>query len=223
MSWKNIRLVFLREVRDQLRDRRTLFMITILPVLLYPMLGLGIVEMMLTFSEQARVVVVLNADDLPTSPALLDEAGISKEWFEDGEEETSKLRVLAERTAAADDKEKSPRRPRRGEKTDEELLKVAHQLADRESASGNGWMRFVVDRNQNPSQPIFSCEFINKAAFSKGNKQRCSFRSAVDGARDIVVNPSIQTVPLVGSENDQVCRMVLQIRENTVRGTGIRN
>lgn len=131
MSWKNIRLVFLREVRDQLRDRRTLFMITILPVLLYPMLGLGIVEMMLTFSEQPRVVVVLNADDLPTSPALLDEAGISKEWFEDGEEETSKLRVLAERTAVADDKEKSPRRPRRGEKTDEELLTVAHQLAEK--------------------------------------------------------------------------------------------
>lgn len=131
MSWKNIRLVFLREVRDQLRDRRTLFMITILPVLLYPMLGLGIVEMMLTFSEQPRVVVVLNADDLPASPALLDDAGISKEWFEDGEEETSKLRVLAERTAAADDKEKSPRRPRRGEKTDEELLTVAHQLAEK--------------------------------------------------------------------------------------------
>lgn len=131
MSWKNIRLVFLREVRDQLRDRRTLFMITILPVLLYPMLGLGIVEMMLTFSEQPRVVVVLNADDLPTSPALLDEAGISKEWFEDGEEETSKLRVLAERTAAADEEEKSPRRPRRGEKTDDELLTVAHQLAEK--------------------------------------------------------------------------------------------
>ena len=131
MSWKNIRLVFLREVRDQLRDRRTLFMITILPVLLYPMLGLGIVEMMLTFSEPARVVVVLNADDLPKSPALLDEAGISKEWFEDGEEQTSKLRVLAERTVAADEEQKSPRRPRRGEKTDEELLSVAHQLAEK--------------------------------------------------------------------------------------------
>lgn len=131
MSWKNIRLVFLREVRDQLRDRRTLFMITILPVLLYPMLGLGIVEMMLTFSEQPRVVVVLNSDELPTSPALLDEAGIRKEWFEDGEEETSKLRVLAERMAPGDAEVKSPRRPRRGEKTDEELLTVAHQLADK--------------------------------------------------------------------------------------------
>jgi sodium transport system permease protein len=131
MSWKNIRLVFLREVRDQLRDRRTLFMITILPVLLYPMLGLGIVEMMLTFSEQPRVVVILNADDLPTSPALLDQSGIGEEWFENGAEETSKLRVLAERTPQAGNEEKSARRPRRGEKTDEELLAVAHQLAEK--------------------------------------------------------------------------------------------
>lgn len=84
MSWKNIRLIFLREVRDQLRDRRTLFMITILPVLLYPMLGLGLVEMMLTFSEQRRTVVVLNADELPDDPAFLTEAGIDSRWLGTG-------------------------------------------------------------------------------------------------------------------------------------------
>ena len=66
MSWKNVRLIFMREVRDQLRDRRTLFMITVLPVLLYPMLGLGVVQMMLTFSEQQRIVVILNAGDKST-------------------------------------------------------------------------------------------------------------------------------------------------------------
>ena len=71
MNRKNVRVIFMREVRDQLRDRRTLFMITILPVLLYPMLGLGLVEMMLTFSEQRRTVVVLNADDMPKDPAFL--------------------------------------------------------------------------------------------------------------------------------------------------------
>ncbi len=94
MSWKNIKLVFLREVRDQLRDRRTLFMITILPVLLYPMLGLGIVQMMLTFTEQQRVVVVLNADQLPQTPELLDENGLRKEWFDSDEADASKLRIL---------------------------------------------------------------------------------------------------------------------------------
>ena len=58
MNWKNVRLIFMRELRDQLRDRRTLFMITILPVLLYPMLGLGMVQMMLTFSEQQQLSLI---------------------------------------------------------------------------------------------------------------------------------------------------------------------
>ena len=132
MSWKNIKLVFLREVRDQLRDRRTLFMITILPVLLYPMLGLGIVEMMLTFSEQQRVVVILNADDLPAAPSLLDENGIRKDWFEGGEADTSKLRVLAERSESVEGTEShAQRKLRRGEKSDADLLVTAHQLAEK--------------------------------------------------------------------------------------------
>ncbi len=32
MSWQNVRLIWFREVRDQLRDRRTIFMIAVLPV-----------------------------------------------------------------------------------------------------------------------------------------------------------------------------------------------
>ena len=88
MNWKNIRLICLREVRDQLRDRRTLFMITILPVLLYPILGLGLVQMMLTFSEQRRTVVVLNAGDLPDDPAFLTETGIDVRWLETGSDAT---------------------------------------------------------------------------------------------------------------------------------------
>lgn len=96
MSWKNVRLIFLREVRDQLRDRRTLFMITILPVLLYPMLGLGMVQMMLTFSEQQRAVVILNADQLPSEPAFLGDDGIRNTWFSGGSEDASRLRVITD-------------------------------------------------------------------------------------------------------------------------------
>ena len=96
MSWKNVKLIFLREVRDQLRDRRTLFMITILPVLLYPMLGLGMVEMMLTFSEQRRVVVVLNADEMPGSPVFFDESGIDKKWFSGGTDDASRLQIVTD-------------------------------------------------------------------------------------------------------------------------------
>jgi sodium transport system permease protein len=128
MSWKNIRLVFLREVRDQLRDRRTLFMITILPVLLYPMMGMGIVQMLLTFSEQQRAFVVLNADQLPEAPPLLETTRIRPEWFDAGTEDTAKLRVLTEANAVTDDDKATQRRTRRGRKSDTELLKSARSL-----------------------------------------------------------------------------------------------
>ena len=68
MNWRNVRLVFLREVRDQLRDRRTLFMIFILPLLLYPALGIGSVQMQVLFTEQPRTIVLLGTEHLPELP-----------------------------------------------------------------------------------------------------------------------------------------------------------
>ncbi len=149
MSWKNIKLIFMRELRDQLRDRRTLFMITILPLFLYPMLGLGVVQMLLTFSEQKRIAIILNADDLPDTPSLLDENGIQADWYDQGIKDTSSLRILAEKNSkevAAESSSDDPastnntangkfkpaeaQTPRRGEKTDAELLLAAHGLAE---------------------------------------------------------------------------------------------
>ena len=34
MNWSTVRLIWVRELRDQLRDRRTLFMILVLPLVL---------------------------------------------------------------------------------------------------------------------------------------------------------------------------------------------
>jgi len=45
MRWPIIRVIWVRELRDQLRDRRTLFMIAVLPVLLYPLGGFGLVQL----------------------------------------------------------------------------------------------------------------------------------------------------------------------------------
>lgn len=70
MTWTNIKLIFLREVRDQLRDRRTLFMVAVLPLLLYPALGIGMVSQLTSMNEQGRIVVVLGGEDLP-QPSLL--------------------------------------------------------------------------------------------------------------------------------------------------------
>ncbi|MFG0333822.1 MAG: CPBP family intramembrane glutamate endopeptidase, partial [Maioricimonas sp. JB049] len=94
MSWKNIRLIFLREVRDQLRDRRTLFMVAVLPLLLYPALGMGIVQMTVTFSEQMRTVVVLGADDLPPPPLIAGDRFVSDYFYVPADAE--KLRVITD-------------------------------------------------------------------------------------------------------------------------------
>ena len=107
MSWKNIRLIFNREVRDQLRDRRTLFMVAVLPILLYPALGLGMVQMMLLFNVQARTVVVLGADDLPTAPELrlVQKGNFNAKYF-DSPGEVRTLQVVADRESTESLKQK---------------------------------------------------------------------------------------------------------------------
>ena len=44
MQGANIRLIYMRELRDQLRDRRTLFTVLVLPILLYPLLGVSFIR-----------------------------------------------------------------------------------------------------------------------------------------------------------------------------------
>lgn len=80
MTLKNIKLIWLREVRDQLRDRRTLFMLLVLPMLLYPGLAIGMLQMALLFTEQPRVVVMVGTDELPELP-LIENGAIAPKWF----------------------------------------------------------------------------------------------------------------------------------------------
>lgn len=83
MSWTNVKLIFLREVRDQLRDRRTLFMIFVLPVVLYPLLGLSFFQFGQFIRKHATSVLVVGADRLPDQPALIEGAHFAPRWFAD--------------------------------------------------------------------------------------------------------------------------------------------
>jgi sodium transport system permease protein len=75
VRWSILWVIFRREVRDQIRDRRTLFMIFVLPILLYPMLGIGISQFAAAREQKPRLVVVVGTEHLPVAPPLLNATG----------------------------------------------------------------------------------------------------------------------------------------------------
>src|SRR6188472_2626892 len=86
MSWRNIRLIYAREIRDQLRDRRTLFMIAVLPLLLYPLLGMSVFQLSQFLRKSEPKVVVVGADELKTGkdlPPLIEGDHFAVELFAD--------------------------------------------------------------------------------------------------------------------------------------------
>jgi sodium transport system permease protein len=65
MRWSIVRLITAREARDQLRDRRTLFLILGLPILMYPLfIGVGVL-FVTALKEKKLVIGVAGADHLP--------------------------------------------------------------------------------------------------------------------------------------------------------------
>ena len=77
MNWRNIRLIYSREIRDQLRDRLTLFMIAVLPLLLYPLLGMSVFQLSQFVRKSEPRVLVIGAEQLNAGGEL-------PRLFEDG-------------------------------------------------------------------------------------------------------------------------------------------
>ncbi len=80
MKWSNVKLIFSRELRDQLRDRRTLFTVAVLPLLLYPVMGMALLQLAQFMREHPTTVWVIGSEHLPESPALIGEQGFLVEW-----------------------------------------------------------------------------------------------------------------------------------------------
>src|SRR5437016_5343412 len=68
MRWSIIRLIWFRELRDQLRDRRTLFMIAVLPILLYPVGGIGLMQLASGYLGKKNIILIVGHQYLPPSP-----------------------------------------------------------------------------------------------------------------------------------------------------------
>src|SRR4051794_21912862 len=69
MRWSIVRVIWMRELRDQLRDRRTVFMIVGLPLLLYPILGFAVLTFAMGFVDKPSVIGIVRGpvkdDDFP--------------------------------------------------------------------------------------------------------------------------------------------------------------
>jgi len=83
MTLGNVKLILGREIRDQLRDRRTLFMIAVLPILLYPLLGISMLQVSQFMQEQATRVLVVGANHLAARPPLFENGQFATRLFGD--------------------------------------------------------------------------------------------------------------------------------------------
>ena len=86
MSWYNVRLIYLREIRDQLRDRRTLFMIAVLPLILYPLLGMSVFQLSQFLRKSEPRILVIGSEQLAARddlPPLFEEGRVAAELLGD--------------------------------------------------------------------------------------------------------------------------------------------
>lgn len=96
MQWKNVKLIYFREMRDQLRDRRTLFLIAVLPLLLYPLLGTSFFQLSQFLQhDEAKVLVVGSRQlrDIDWMPPLVKDRHFDVQLF-DQPEMQEKLKIV---------------------------------------------------------------------------------------------------------------------------------
>ena len=95
MNWRNVKTVWTRELRDQLRDRRTLFMVAVLPLLMYPLMGMSFFQLSQFMQSHTARVLVVGAEQLKQAkelPPLLEGEHFSASLF-DRRVMASKLKV----------------------------------------------------------------------------------------------------------------------------------
>ena len=104
MTVGNVRLILAREIRDQLRDRRTLFMIFVLPVLLYPLLGMSFLQVSQFMQERPTRIWVVGARSLDGLPPLVENNRFAKGLFDDPD----RARLLVIEFAPGEPREDAP-------------------------------------------------------------------------------------------------------------------
>lgn len=80
MKWPNVKLIFARELRDQLRDRRTLFTVAVMPIVLYPLMGMAMLQVAQFMREYPTKIWIVGQEHLPEAPALVAEGQFNSDF-----------------------------------------------------------------------------------------------------------------------------------------------
>lgn len=90
-----VRLVFNKEVRDLVRDRRTVMLILVVPALLYPFFGLAGFVMAQSLLGQKTTVGIVGSKYLPAEPKLYSDGSFTQAPSEDDSDSKTPLSSLA--------------------------------------------------------------------------------------------------------------------------------
>jgi len=91
MKWSTVKLIFSREMRDQFRDRRTLFTVAIMPLILYPLMGMAMLQVAQFMREHPTDIWIIGGENLPSSPALIEDGNISLDWVSEKNQKLLRL------------------------------------------------------------------------------------------------------------------------------------
>ena len=93
MNWTNVKLIFQRETRDQLRDRRTLFTVVVMPLILYPLIGVAMLQVAQFTREYPTRIWIVGHENLPASPPLVDGEQFASGLIGDVDTDLLELRI----------------------------------------------------------------------------------------------------------------------------------
>ena len=91
MKWPNVKLIFARELRDQLRDRRTLFTVVVMPIVLYPLLGMAMLQVAQFMREYPTKIWIIGHENLAESPSLVVDGAVNPDFIRGNESEMLQL------------------------------------------------------------------------------------------------------------------------------------
>jgi sodium transport system permease protein len=96
MKWPNVKLIFSRELRDQLRDRRTLFTVVVMPLILYPLMGMAMLQVAQFMREYPTKVWIVGEENLPAETPLIKDGELNPEYVNEKDRNLLQLSFSSE-------------------------------------------------------------------------------------------------------------------------------